>query len=187
MKVNQWKRAKLVLETIRNEINKIANRGEPRRPPMTDVGTETTFMSDSTSASISKKVNISWGQRSVDAIKPVYNVLAILTDYLLPSEWRRTLRQADGRKQTSIDLHLRRSTGTCTKWEDRSTCVASRISTQKEPFPRSEFTPGPIWTYWKLIDRQMQSAFMPELQRWISKLTARYLQLVHQEIFWSPW
>ena len=29
------------------------------------------LLSDSTSASISKKVNISWGQRSVDAIKPV--------------------------------------------------------------------------------------------------------------------
>ena len=28
-----------------------------------------------------------------------------------------------------------------------------------------------------LIDRQMQSAFMPELHRWISKLTARNLQL----------
>ena len=26
------------------------------------------------------------------------------------------------------------------------------------------------------IDRQMQSAFMPELHRWISKLTARHLQ-----------
>ena len=26
-----------------------------------------------------------------------------------------------------------------------------------------------------LIDRQMQSAFMPELHRWISKLTARHL------------
>ena len=32
--------------------------------------------------------------------------------------------------QTSIDLHLR-----------RSTCFASRISTQEEPCPRSEFTP----------------------------------------------
>ena len=31
------------------------------------------------------------------------------------------------------------------------------------------------------IDRQMQSAFMPELHRWISKLTARHLQLVHQD------
>ena len=28
-----------------------------------------------------------------------------------------------------------------------------------------------------LIDRQMQSAFLPEVHRWISKLTARYLQL----------
>ena len=69
------------------------------------------------------------------------------------------------------------------KWEDRSSCVASGISTQKEPFPRSEFTLGSIWTCWMLIDRQMQSAFMPELHRWISKLTSRHLQLVHQEIF----
>ena len=45
------------------------------------------------------------------------------------------------------------------KWEDRSTCLVSRISTQKEPFPRSEFTPGSIWTYWMLIDHQMQSDF----------------------------
>ena len=30
-----------------------------------------------------------------------------------------------------------------------------------------------------LIDRQMQSAFMPELHRWISKLTARHLQLAY--------
>ena len=45
---------------------------QPRRPPMTDVGTETAFtVSDWTSASISEKVNISWGQRSIDAIKPV--------------------------------------------------------------------------------------------------------------------
>ena len=34
-----------------------------------------------------------------------------------------------------------------------------------------------------LIDRQMQSEFMPELHRWISKLTARHLQIPHQEIF----
>ena len=30
-----------------------------------------------------------------------------------------------------------------------------------------------------LIDRQMQSAFMPELHRWISKFTARHLQLAY--------
>ena len=42
---------------------------------------------------------------------------------------------------------------------------------------------GSMWTCWMLIDRQMQSEFMPELHRWISKLTARHLQLVHQEIF----
>ena len=70
-------------------------------------------------------------------------------------------------------------------WVDRSTCLASRISTEKESFPGSEFKPASIWTCWMLIDRQMQSAFMPELHRWISKLTARHLH--HQEIFWSPW
>ena len=53
----------------------------------------------------------------------------------------------------------------------------SRISTQKESFPGSEFKPASIWTCWMLIDRQTQSApFMPELHRWISKLTARHLQ-----------
>ena len=46
---------------------------------------------------------------------------------------------------------------------------------QKESFPGSEFKPASIWTCWMLIDRQMQSAFMPELHRWISKLTARHL------------
>ena len=43
----------------------------------------------------------------------------------------------------------------------------------------SEFTPGSIWTYWMLIDRQMQSDFMSKLHRWISKLTARHLQTLH--------
>ena len=52
---------------------------------------------------------------------------------------------------------------------------------QKESFPGSEFKPASIWTCWMQIDRQMQSAFMPELHRWISKLTARHLQLVHQD------
>ena len=33
-----------------------------------------------------------------------------------------------------------------------------------------------------LIDRQMQSDFMSELHRWISKLTARHLQILYQEI-----
>ena len=47
---------------------------------------------------------------------------------------------------------------------------------QKESFPGSEFKPASIWTCWMLIDRQMQSAFMPELHRWISKLAARHLQ-----------
>ena len=58
------------------------------------------------------------------------------------------------------------------QWVDRSTCWASRILSQKESFPGSEFKPASIWTCWMLIDRQMQSAFMPELHRWISKLTA---------------
>ena len=35
--------------------------------------------------------------------------------------------------QTSIELHLRRSTFYW--WDDRSTCLASRISTEKESFP----------------------------------------------------
>ena len=47
---------------------------------------------------------------------------------------------------------------------------------QKESFPGSEFKPASIWTCWMQIDRQMHSAFMPELHRWISKLTARHLQ-----------
>ena len=45
----------------------------------------------------------------------------------------------------------------------------------KESFPGSEFKPASIWTGWMQIDRQMQSAFMPELHRWISKLIARHL------------
>ena len=48
---------------------------------------------------------------------------------------------------------------------------------QKESFPGSEFKPAAsIWTCRMQIDRQMQSAFKPELHRWISKLTARHLQ-----------
>ena len=38
--------------------------------------------------------------------------------------------------QTHVDLQLH-----------RSTCLASRILSQKEPFPRSEFAPGHLWTY----------------------------------------
>ena len=132
--------------------NKIASRCRAPRPPMTDVGTETTFTLD-------QRKNF---QKS---------------KHFLRSE----VSWCD---QTSIDLHLRRS---IYKWEDRSACSASRISTQKEPFPRSEFTLGSIWTYWMMIDRQMQSDFMSELHRWISKLTARHLQILHQEIFWSLW
>ena len=60
-------------------------------------------------------------------------------------------------------------------WVDRSTCLASRILSQNESFPGPEFKPASIWTSWMLIDRQMQSPFMPELHRWISKLTARHL------------
>ena len=52
----------------------------------------------------------------------------------------------------------------------------SKKKSQKESFPGSEFKPASIWTCWMQIDRQMQSAFMPELHRWISKLTARHLQ-----------
>ena len=56
-----------------NKKNKIAGRCGAPRPPMTDVGTAK-LLSDWTSAnsaSISEKVNISWGQRSIDAIKPI--------------------------------------------------------------------------------------------------------------------
>ena len=61
--------------------------------------------------------------------------------------------------QTRTDLHLHRS---------KCTSLASRFSTPKEPFPRSEFTPGSIWTYWMLIDRQMQLILHEALQvvRW---------------------
>ena len=96
------------------------------------------LLSDSTSASISEKVNIPWGQRSVDAIF------------------------------TCVDLHVLVS---------RSINMLSVMDlSQKESFLGSEFKPASIWTCWMLIDRQMQSAFMPELYRWISKLTARHLQ-----------
>ena len=86
---------------------------EPHRPPVTNVGTKTAF-SDMTIAiaSISKKVNIFWGQRSVDAIAGLHRP-------------------------------------------------------QKKHSPRSEFT--------------------PELHWWISWVTARHLQILHYEIFWSPW
>ena len=36
--------------------------------------------------------------------------------------------------------------------------VTTRILSQKESFPGSEFKPASIWTCWMLIDRQMQSA-----------------------------
>ena len=97
------------------------------------------LLSDSTSASISKRVNIPWGHRSVDAIF------------------------------TCVVLHVQVS---------RSINMLSVTDlSQKESFPGSEFKPASIWTCWMQIDRQMQSAFMPELHRWISKLTARHLQL----------
>ena len=70
---------------------------KPRRPPMTNVGTETAFRYDQC--------------KHFQKSKP-----------LLRSE----VSWCD---QTSIDLHLR-----------QSTCLASRISTQKELFPSSEFT-----------------------------------------------
>ena len=34
-----------------------------------------------------------------------------------------------------------------------------------------------------LVDCQMQSEITPDLHRWISKLTARHLQILHQDIF----
>ena len=103
---------------------------------MTDVGTETAFRLDQRKHS--EKVNIPWGQRSVDAIF------------------------------TCVDLHVLVS---------RSMNMLSVTDlSQKESFPGSKFKPAPIWTCWMQIDRQMQSAFVPELHRWISKLTARRLQ-----------
>ena len=77
---------------------------------------------------------------------------------------------------TCVDLH------DLYKWEDRSTCLSSWILTQNEPFLRSELMPGSFWTYCILINRQMQSEFMPELHRWISKSTARYLKVLHREM-----
>ena len=69
---------------------------------------------------------------------------------------------------TCVDLHVLVS---------RSINMVSVTDlSQKESFPGSEFKPASIWTCWMQIDRQMQSAFMPELHRWISKLTARHLQ-----------
>ena len=55
--------------------------------------------------------------------------------------------------------------------------VSVKYLSQKGSFPGSEFKLASIWTCWMQIDRQMQSAFMPELHRWISKLTAPHLQL----------
>ena len=72
------------------------------------------------------------------------------------------------------DLHLRRST--CTIVSRSINMLSVTDLSQKESFPGSEFKPASIWTCWMQIDRQMQSAFMPELHRWISKLTARHLQ-----------
>ena len=147
--INAWNKTSGHSEAITRELVAVA----PRRPPVTDIGTETSFRLD----------QHKHFQKSKHILRSKVSWCA----------------------QTSIDLHLRRST--LYKWEDRSTCLASRISTQKEPLPRSELTPGSIWTYCMLIDRQMQSDFMPKLHRWISKLTARHLQILHQEIFWSPW
>ena len=42
-------------------------------------------------------------------------------------------------------------------WVDRSTCLASRILSEKESFPGSEFKPASIWTCWMLIGRQICS------------------------------
>ena len=68
---------------------------------------------------------------------------------------------------TCVDLHVLLSRSI------KMVCVTDL--SQKESFPGSEFKPASISTCWMQIDRQMQSAFMPELHRWISKLTARHL------------
>ena len=93
----------------------------------------------STSASISEKVNISWGQRSVDAIF------------------------------TCVDLH-------------DIVLVSRSINRGVTDFDPKGILPGvrvQAGLHLDMLDADrspsMQSAFLPELHRWISKLTARHL------------
>ena len=75
-----------------------------------------------------------------------------------------------------IDLKEMKTRNDCEIARDCDNMVSVTDLSQKESFPGSEFKPASIWTCWMQIDRQMQSAFMPELHRWISKLTARHLE-----------
>ena len=62
-------------------------------------------------------------------------------------------------------------------WVERSTCLASRIYPKRNHF-RGQSSSRPPFGHHRLdADRSpnMQSAFLPELHRWISKLTARHL------------
>ena len=100
------------------------------------------MLSDSTSASISEKVNISSGQRSVDAIFTCVD----LHDIVLVSRSINMLSVTDfvpkgiiSGVRVQVGLHL------------------DMLDADRPP--------------------NMQSAFLPELHRWISKLTARHLQL----------
>ena len=94
---------------------------KPHRPPMTNThallgGTETAFWqahaSERPFSCIFKNVNISWGQRSVDAITGSHR-------------------------------------------------------------PQKKHS--------------LMSEFMPELHRWVLKLSVGHLQILHQEILWSTW
>ena len=115
---------------------------EPRRPPKTNVDTETAFRHDDCKH-IQKSKHL-WGQRSVDTIKFAY-----------------------------FQLY-------------RSTCSASRISTQKEPFLRSEFT---LALNLSKLDagRSLNAVRVHAGTTQVDFEVARHLQILHQEIFWSPW
>ena len=105
---------------------------------MTDVGTETAFRLDQRKHF--RKVNISWGQRSVDAIFTCVD----LHDIVLVSRSINMLSVTDFVRKGIISgvrvqagLHL------------------DMLDADRSP--------------------NMQSAFLPELHRWISQLTARHL------------
>ena len=127
--------------SLRREISvgdKIASRCGAPRPPMTDVGTETAFRLDHRKHF--RKVNISWGQRSVDAIFTCVD----LHDIVLVSRSINMLSVTDfvpkgiiSGVRVQAGLHL------------------DMLDADRSP--------------------NMQSAFLPELHRWISKMTARHL------------
>ena len=94
------------------------------------------LLSDSTSASISEKVNISWGQRSVDA------------------------------SFTCVDLHdivlVSRSINMLSVTDFVRKGIISGVRVQ-------------AGLHLDMLDADRSPAFLPELHRWISKLTARHL------------